>query len=918
MSEQESFGGFATDNEKKEFPILSRRALLQAAGVGLPAFGLPTASLLDTAFAIPASVRRETCETVDFRYSPTWWQTAICLPDDPDKMLVGKEGQLLFDYGVHLDQPGEPRAVKADEVNTADYALMLQPSYGGTSKWISQETISPRVPVVQTRREANGVEILEQTFLAAPTSDNQVRAPQLARVDFAGKMTYGCAEPIGECSPAFRNGACGDSLHFQLAVAPGQMATVVYGVCESLVKTARARLLVLKADGAKERVVDPFNDFGFNHPGVYRMAAQDDDNDGVINIYLDISKDSQEKHAVLSALWAFADGIPSDEDIIRGRADDRAIANFPSVLEPARRLVILLTLRNSKMAAAPCQPSLYIRSTGAVAFDAITRTISAGSGTRISGSAALVLRSDPTRGGFVAEMPAMVVPPGGSIDVAFTVDRHSKGALDHVSAEHARGLLTATQKWWQTSNLPFETILVPDRAIQGMIESCVRNIWQARELKIGGPAFQVGPTVYRGLWVVDGSFILESAAILGRGLEARRGIEYLLSQQKPDGSFEIIPHFWKENGIVLWAATRHAFLTQDKAWLREQWPALQRVVRVIEKMCDGVSKNPQAPNYGLMPGGFVDGGLDNRDLNRDVDEPEYSTVYWTLAGLKSFSAAAHWLGDPASAAASQRDYDGLYTAFRKACARDLLKDGNGNKYLPVMMDDAGHYSPQKGQWAFCHAVYPGQVFPEGDAMALGQLSMLRATKVEGMVCDTGWLPRGIWTYFASFYAHAMLWQRQPREAVDSLYAFAQHACPTRVWREEQATHDQKSEAGGDMPHNWGSAEFIRLVAHLIQLDRGDELHLLEGFPREWAQPDAVTRLEGVMTPFGALYLEVTVSGDGHSAELKLKQLTGQRPTRIVLHLKGLAGRDETLELPTDRDVSKSISLAFGPAKPART
>jgi len=54
-----------------------------------------------------------------------------------------------------------------------------------------------------------------------------------------------------------------------------------------------------------------------------------------------------------------------------------------------------------------------------------------------------------------------------------------------------------------------------------MLEACVRNIWQAREIKQGRPAFHVGPTVYRGLWVVDGSFLLEAAAILGRGRDAR-------------------------------------------------------------------------------------------------------------------------------------------------------------------------------------------------------------------------------------------------------------------------------------------------------------------------------------------------------------------------------------------------------------
>ena len=61
---------------------------------------------------------------------------------------------------------------------------------------------------------------------------------------------------------------------------------------------------------------------------------------------------------------------------------------------------------------------------------------------------------------------------------------------------------------------------------------------------------------------------------------------------------------------------------------------------------------------------------------------------------------------------------------------------------------------------------------------------------------------------------------------------------------------------GDMPHNWASAELIRLTIHLLALDRGDEMHLLEGFPRECAGPGMLTRLSVVATPFGSLDLTV--------------------------------------------------------------
>jgi hypothetical protein len=176
---------------------------------------------------------------------------------------------------------------------------------------------------------------------------------------------------------------------------------------------------------------------------------------------------------------------------------------------------------------------------------------------------------------------------------------------------------------------------------------------------------------------------------------------------------------------------------------------------------------------------------------------------------------------------------------------------------------------------------PGAVFAPGDPLATGQLAMLRATKAhgQGLVFDTGWMRKGIWTYFASFYGHAVLWNGQGQEAAQVLYDFARHASPPRVWREEQKPVGKGNDEVGDMPHNWASAEFIRLCTHLIELDRGGELHLFEGFPHEWAAPGMVTRLNGVLTPFGLLRLELRVAADGNSARLMMSKLKGHWPDR---------------------------------------
>ena len=149
----------------------------------------------------------------------------------------------------------------------------------------------------------------------------------------------------------------------------------------------------------------------------------------------------------------------------------------------------------------------------------------------------------------------------------------------------------------------------------------------------------------------------------------------------------------------------------------------------------------------------------------------------------------------------------------------------------------------------------------------GNMAMLEATEREGMVYGTGWDATGIWNYFASFYGHAWLWQGNGRKAAEMLYAFANHAAPVLDWREEQSLKGKPYKKVGDMPHNWASAEFIRLTVHLLELDRGDELHLLEGLParvarrRAWSPGSTASP-----RPSARSHLTVQVSKDGQTAD----------------------------------------------------
>ena len=582
--------------------------------------------------------------------------------------------------------------------------------------------------------------------------------------------------------------------------------------------------------------------------------------------------------------------------ITQSQAGSLAIAQEAfSVAKPVRSDVVHIVLHNAGSGALTLSPGILVESTkalrmgdGAARIDAMTVTASL----PFRGQRAISKTRRAVR------LANISVPAHGTSE--FYVRIQLEGAPDTAPPTNALGasLEDQARAYWKDAALPYGHVQVPDEQIQALFDASIRNIWQAREIKSGLPAFQVGPTVYRSLWVVDGAFILEAAAMLGAGQEARAGIARELTYQKADGGIEVLKgvikdglqgkpwpkenggseanfNYSKENGIALWTFLRHAELTQDKAWLATVYPKMEQIAQHIRQL--RLPKTGTSPDAGLIPPGSTDGG-------QNGFVPEYSNTLWNLVGLRAFVEAARWLGKDADAVRWQAEYDDFLGVFHRAAARDMKLDAHGNSYLPNRMDGAD--LPQRAQWAFMQAVYPGEVLAKTDPIVVGNLAMLKASLQEGMIYGSGWDEHGIWTYLGSFFAHALLWKGDDAAVVDQLYAFANHASPTLAWREEQTLKEQPFSPTGDMPHNWASAEFIRLVIHMLELDRGKELHLLEALPGTWLKPNAVTSLEKVATPFGPLTMNLTVSPDGKTARLHVEPVADPSCAAIIVHSPG--------------------------------
>jgi len=857
---------------------------------------------------------------VDHRYAPVWWQTSICLPDDWQKTLVGKEGTLLYDF------PGKYSGFKTRIA--VGYALGGQAflPVRPEDKWLRQELASPRVPIVRTIKQLAKVEIVEEAFAVGVDMDPAIKAtfeqdekaasgkaPVVERVDQGG-TNQNWASPKTPCEPAFRNiaVAMGDSVRYRIRAAAGEKYTVVPGLCEGWHPKPGQRILDLQIEGKTRKTVDMVAEHGRNVPVLFPLEARDENGDGWIDVVIKPATGSPDQNTILNVLWVFRGDAPPVAGLLAGKSSRPALAHVSCGSEkqppgPPRLDLIQVQLRNTGDAEVSVTPVITIDSEFPVSVEAARRRVEIGGATCFTATEPFEAVPQDKQKTVLRIAPVKLAPGSGrvlGIGTLRGVPTPEDSQLDLRAVSWVDRTRRVVEEYWNKVDLPYGRFEIPDPGIQATLESSIRNIYQAREIKNGLPAFQVGPTCYRGLWVVDGSFLMEAVAMLGRTDEARNGIRYLLSFQRPDGAIMLIDGHLKETGIALWAVTRHARLTNDTKWLAEVWPQVEKGFAYIRTLRQKASPDRTALVYGLLPEGFSDGGLGG--IN-----PEYTNVYWTLAGLKAAVDAARWLGNNQQAQAWQAEYDDFYAAFRRAVERDARTDSHGNRYVPINMRKDAKISPQKAQWAFLHAVFPGKVFAADDPLVLGNMAMLRAVEAEGLVRDTGWVGNGVWNYFGSFYAHGWLWMGQGQKAARTLYDFANHASPLLCWREEQMPRGEGDAVCGDMPHNWASAEFIRLVRDLLVLERGDELHLFEGLPRAWVQPGKAVRVNGVLTEFGPISLELRVAADGSKATLTLDPPSRNPAKRIVVHLDGWSGSRGTMELPPTARASRGIPLGKG-------
>ena len=791
----------------------------------------------------PALASDSPAREATFSHSPATWHVPLGVPDDWHKPMTSERGALLYDFG-----PGP----YAQPLTVVEFGVRDQ-TLARTRQWFE----TPRVPIVRTTFGDGAVRMEVTTFSVPPPtpSATNTRFARYERLDgISGAI--GWAQPTESCSPEFRNVAWGINrpIRYRVRVEPGAKKRIVLGFCESYKPRINERVAIMRIEGAGEQTADLALTAARNSPQVFLFEAADADRNGWLDVTVEAAV-GKDPNPALALIAVYAAETKFTRDTL--------IAGANSPADPAE---LRIACGTEQLAQAP-------------RTDVMRATFPAGAVPVLTVRSGRQLRADARGGLSVGDTPFLVTQPraektewakdhwvlsfpaGTRSATALVLSGHATDAEANAltSFDFDRAATDATAQW-RRSDIPFDHVTVGDPAIQRIVDSALRSVYQARERINDQGQFNSSFTLYRGIWTGDAIYIIELAAMLGDFARARETLDTFFAFQNQQGLIdELAPlTIYRGTPAILWALERYARLSGDWATVERHWPAILRGVQALRQARDSTLGTA---NAGLLPAAFNDGGI------AEIGS-EYSSVYWSITGLRATARAARKIGRASDAGAIDALAADFVAALEKFRARDTRADGHGNRYLPVRVGLTGPDPiPQIAQWGVLELHLFGEGPPLDGEFLRGTLAMLEATETEGLVPSVGWMREGIWVGYNSLYAHLPLLLGRHEKSADLLYAVANHSSPMGSWVEEQSFKNGPPKTAGDQPHCWAATLFVRLAMSMLACERADTVHLLLATPPEWLRPDATNRLDRLQTSTGPLSLALKVSADGRGATL---------------------------------------------------
>lgn len=487
-----------------------------------------------------------------------------------------------------------------------------------------------------------------------------------------------------------------------------------------------------------------------------------------------------------------------------------------------------------------------------------------------------ILPPEETRQGFVG-IVGFAIPPGDST-FAFKAEhgfyeRAFGDSLPHLrpfsQVSAAQGLDRTRQQWRQA--VPAQ-LFCPDQGLEQLWQRQIFHILSAMEM--GLP--RIGAVNYPVFWMRDAVIILRALDLVGRHDLARQGCDYLapLLYSGGFGAEADAP------GEALWTLVNHAKITGDWAWLENNFSAIEKRADCIRDMATtkkplyGMAEN-RMPGYQASPAVNLlclpsqDGRIHGR---MDWHCPDFFINCWSIGGLQAAEEAAQHLNRQALAQTWRAWRQDLEAAVR----RNLLEQ-YGNDRDPIITP------------------YPSGALADDPQLRQHFLAWYQRNRLDS---EGKRRKEPLWTYFEAAQAHnAMLlgfveqgWVNLRGMLEDGETPYLVSAFPEgepggneylnfRNGEARRGWLDPEKAVGGNLPHNWTSAELVNCIRDIFVVEECGGLVLGQGIPASWLYPGSHFGVENFPTAAGPVSYTATVQQDGISVDYQ-----GNAPWRLARHL----------------------------------
>lgn len=805
---------------------------------------------------------------VDFRYRPFNWETVISEPADWLKTTANQRAALTYDYG-----PG-PYATPSTQVyiELADDKLTV-----GNINW------SRRVHgMAEYDLYTPGGKLISSMLYRWPNPQARSSAPtDFRRREGQFSHVLGWTHQPDGVDPTFTSVAWNPNraIVYEVKVTPGSHKRIALGWADGRYNLPVHRVMDAIVEGAPTLEIAPVRDAGQGKPHVKFFDAQDADNDGWIRITVAPSASGVDPNSLLNGIWVFAQGAQvSESEVIDGRAR----AKVEKFIDAGNDLHQHMPGRTDMLVAVSEEYhtlKVVVRTKRKLTWDAPSKQAT------MDGKPWLVTIPQATsmrtvEGGYELSLPLT--------NRALVSVLHGHNPRIPSSFDDADRAMDELANVWEAQRKAFPfPIRVPDLEIQDVLEANWDNLHRMKDTVETWQQYHIGPSVYRGLWVVDATMLMQGAIVNGDTSGTRHMVEAVGRHQKPNGQVEVmVPHvMYRETASYIQQMVMYAEYSGNDQWLLNRWDRVRAGLNYLRELREQTLDDPNTVYYGLFPPGFTDGGL--AGVN-----PEYSSVYYTLGALHSALRTVRRLDiDEPEIDTWRKFYVDLRTAFNKAAQRDMRKDQFGNWFLPMRIGETDpDVRPTMAQWAMLEAINYAEYFSKGDSLAEGTMSVLTQHTDQGLAVGTGWLADALWPWFSMIQGAAHVHMEQPEAAISLLYDIANHASPLGTWVEEQQPRAVGQRTGGDQSNASGSALYLTMMRRMLVNERSGVLELLPAVPETWLGAGKKISVDRTLTHWGALKLETEVSDDGQTLTVRwdLELREGRMAPKVVLRPEMLA------------------------------